>query len=82
MRRYALRDDQWGRMKKSFFPAAKVMWAALQPTIDCSSKPFSTATELVFLGVICRNVSVIGKSFINASADGRRVAFLSVSSTC
>ena len=41
MRRYALCDDQWDRIK-DFLPGREGHVEGLQPTIDCSSKPFST----------------------------------------
>ena len=74
MRRHALRDDQWDRIK-DFCPAEKDMWAARRPTIGCLWRPFFSGTELAFLGATFRSVSVIGKSSTSGSAGGRRVEF-------
>jgi transposase len=53
MRRYALRDDQWDRIK-DFLPRA--MSAARRRTIGCSSRRFCTGIEPAFHGVIFRSV--------------------------
>ena len=52
MRRYALRDDQWDRIK-TFYRAAKAMSAARRRTVACSSKPFPSGFEPASLGAIC-----------------------------
>ena len=65
-----------------FCPAAKAMSEALRRIIDCSSKRFSTDTELVSVGAICLGALAIGRSSISASIDGRRAEFSSVFSSC
>ena len=81
MRRYALRDDQWDRIK-DFLPGRAAMSTTPRQTIDCSSKRFCADTARRFLGAICRSVSRTGRSSISASAGGRTVAFSSVFSSC
>ena len=51
MRRYALRDDQWDRIKE-ICRAARAMLAARRRTIGCSSKPFCSDFAPVSLGAI------------------------------
>jgi hypothetical protein len=81
MRRYALRDDQWDRIK-DFLPGREGHVGALRRTIGYSSRLFSIDIELAFLGVISLSGLVIGRSSISASVDGRRVGFSSVFSSC
>src|SRR5262245_2942022 len=71
-----------GSGSRTFCPAAKAMWEGLQPTIDCSSKPFSTDIEPASPGGTSRSALAIGRSCISASVDGRRVEFSSVFSSC
>ena len=52
MRRYALRDDQWDRIKE-ICRAARAMLAARRRTIGCSSKPFCSDFAPASLGAIC-----------------------------
>ena len=65
-------DRQWALLCGS---AAKVMCEGLQPTIDCSWKPFSTDIEPAFPGGISRSVLAIGRSCISALVDGRGMEF-------
>ena len=44
MRRYALRDDQWDRIK-DFLPGREGHVGGTAPIIGCSSKPFSADIE-------------------------------------
>jgi hypothetical protein len=74
MRRYALRDGQ-GDPIKNFLPGREGHFGGTAAGVDCSSKPFSIDTVPAFLGVIFQSVSVIGKSFASASADGPRPGF-------
>ena len=60
----------------------KDTWAARRKIIDCSSKRFSTALGLGVPGVIYLSVSATGNRSINVSADGRRVGFSAVFSSC
>ena len=52
MRRYALRDDQWDRIK-DFLPGREGQWAARRRTIGCSWRRCSIATAPVSPGVTC-----------------------------
>jgi len=60
MRRYALRDDQWDRIK-DFLPGREGHVGARRRIIGCSSKPFSTDIEPASLGAIFPSVSAIGR---------------------
>ena len=71
MRRYALRDDQWDRIK-DFLPGREGYAAARQKTIACSSKRCSTAIERAVRGVICPSGSARGNPCTNGSAGGRK----------
>jgi transposase len=56
MRRYALRDDQWDRIK-DFLPGREGHVGARRRIIVCSLKPFFSGIERASLGVIFRRVS-------------------------
>ena len=76
MRRYALRDDQWDRIKE-ICRAARAMLAARRRTIGCSSKPFCSDFAPASLGAICPSALATGRSSISASTGGPRAAFSS-----
>ena len=63
MRRYALRDDQWDRIKE-ICRAARAMLAARRRTIGCSSKPFCSDFAPASLGAICPRALATGRSSI------------------
>src|ERR1700681_3987197 len=85
------RADRWNALgytttngigSRMFCPGVRGMWAAPRTIIDCSSKPFSTDLERAVPGVICPRVSATSRRSINVSADGRKVGFSSVFSSC
>ena len=80
MRRYALRDDQWDRIK-DFLPGREghVGGTAADNRLFVEAVLFRS--ELAFLGATFRSVSVIGKSSTSGSASGRRVEFSNASSS-
>jgi hypothetical protein len=75
MRRYALRDDQFDRIKDILPGREGHVWAVRRRTIACSSKPFSSGFAPAFLGAICPSALATGRSSISASTDGPRAAF-------
>ena len=81
MRRYALRDDQWDRIK-DFLPGREghVGGTAADNRLFVDAVLYRYRAG--FPGVICRSVSEAGRLFISALADGRRVEFSSVFSSC
>ncbi len=81
MRRYALRDDQWDRIK-DFLPGREGHVGGTAADNRLFVEAVLYRYRPAFLGAIFRSVSVIGKSFTSASAGGRRVGFLSAFSIC
>jgi hypothetical protein len=71
MRRYALRDDQWDRIK-DILPGREghVGGTAADNRLFVEAVLFEPAS----LGAICPSVSATGRSSINASTDGPRAA--------
>src|ERR1700674_1924467 len=85
------RADRWNALgytttngigSRMFCPGVRGMWAAPRTIIDCSLKPLSTDLERAVPGVICPRVSATSRRSINVSADGRKVGFSSVFSSC
>ena len=78
MRRYALRDDTWDRIK-DFLPGREghVGGTAADNRLFVEAR-FSFAFEPGSLGAICLGALAIGRLSISASADGRKAGFLSV----
>ena len=62
MRRYALRDDQWDRIK-DLLPGREGHVGVTELTTVCSSRPCSTAIAPVFPGATCRSGSAIRSRF-------------------
>ena len=77
MRRYALRDDQWDRIK-DFLPGREGHVGGTA----ADNRLFVEAVLYRYRAAIFRSVSGIGKSFTRASAGARRVGFLSAFSIC
>ena len=59
MRRYALGDDQWDRIK-DILPGREGMGAARRRTIGCSSKPFCSGFAPASRGAICPSALATG----------------------
>ena len=75
MLRYALRDDQWDRIK-DFLPGREGHVGALPLTIGCSWMRFSFAIALASPGAIFPNATVTGKRHIGVIAVGAKLAYL------
>ena len=60
MQRYALRDDQWTKIRDFLPRAAKATWAARRPTIVCLSMPSFIATAQASPGATCRRDTGLG----------------------
>ena len=69
MRRYALRDDQWDRIK-DLLPGREGSVGVTARTIGCSSRRCSTVIVLAFPGATCRSASGTGRTSTGASAAG------------
>ena len=61
MRRYALRDDQWDRIK-DILPGREGHVGGRRRTIACSSKPFYSGFEPASRGGICASAEVAPRS--------------------
>ena len=81
MERFALRNDQWDRIKNILPVRDGHVGGTAEDNRVCSSKRFSTALGLDVPGVICLSVSATGNQSINVSADGQKAAFSSVFSS-
>ena len=81
MRRYALRDDQWDRIK-DFLPGREGHVGGTAADNRLSWRPFFSDIEQASHGAIFRSASEIGKSSTSASAGGPRAGFSSVFSRC
>ena len=81
MRRYALRDDHWDRIK-DFLPGREGHVGGTAADNRLFVEAVYTAIVLASPGATCPSASAIGRSRINASADGRRVEFSSAFSSC
>jgi transposase len=81
MRRYALRDDQWDRIK-DFLPGREghVGGTAADNRLFVEAVLFRFRAGVPWRDLL--GALAIGRSSISASIDGRRVAFLSVFSRC
>ena len=81
MRRYALRDDQWDRIK-DFLPGREghVGGTAADNRLFVDAVVYRYRAG--FPGAICPSVLAIGKSSTSASAGGRRVGFSNAFSSC
>ena len=80
MRRYALRDDQWDRIK-DFLPGREGHVGGTAADNRLFVEAVLTDIEPAFLGAICPSVSGIGRSSTSASAGGRRAGFSSAFSS-
>jgi len=69
MRRYAIRDDQWNRIKDTL-PGREGSVGVTAVTTACSSRRCSTAIAPVSPGVTCRSAVVTGRMSIAASPAG------------
>jgi hypothetical protein len=81
MRRYALRDDQWDRIK-DFLPGREGHVGARRLITGYLSRRLCIGIERVFHGATCPIGLAIGRLAISASIGGRRPAFLSAFSSC
>ena len=75
MQRYALRDDQWDKIK-DFRRAATATSAVRRPTIVCSSMASFIATAQAFPGGTCRSDTGLGSQPTSAIAAGAKAAYL------
>src|ERR1700691_2610329 len=93
MRRYALRDDQWDRIKDILPGRAghvgvtakdnlQAMLASPPRITGCSSRRYFTVIAQAYLGATCRNVLAIQSRFIRDFRAGRRAAHGRRSSKC
>ena len=82
MRRYALRDDQWDRIK-DFLPGREghVGGTAADNRLFVEAILYRYRAGIPWRD-ISRSALEIGRSCISASVDGRRVEFSSVFSSC
>jgi len=82
MRRYALRDDQWDRIK-DFLPGREghVGGTAADNRLFVEAVLFRYRAR-AFHGAIFRSVSEAGKSSTSASTGGPRAGFSSAFSSC
>ena len=81
MRRYALRDDQWDRIK-DFMPGREghVGGTAADNRLFVEAVLYRYRAGIP--GATCPSASAIGRLCISVSAGGRRVAFSSAFSGC
>jgi hypothetical protein len=81
MRRYALRDDQWDRIK-DFLPGREghVGGTAADNRLFVDAVLYRYRAGIP--GAICRSVSGTGRLSINASTGGPRAEFSNVFSSC
>ena len=70
MHRYALRDDQWDKIK-DFLPGRE----GHVGTIACSSTRSSIAIVRASRGAIYPSATDIGRLFTDGTGDGAKVAF-------
>ena len=73
MRRYALRDDQWDRIK-DILPGREGHVGGTAADDRRSSKPFSSGFAPASLGAIYPSASATGRSSISASTNGPKAA--------
>ena len=74
MHRYALRDDQWDKIK-DFLPGREGHVGGRRPTIACSSTRSSIAIARASRGAIYPSATGIGKPFTDGTVGGAKVAF-------
>ncbi len=81
MRRYALRDDQWDRIK-DFLPGREghVGGTAADNRVFVEAVLYRYRAGIPWRDLL--SALVIGRSSISASIDGRRAAFSSAFSSC
>ena len=75
MQRYALRDDQWTKIK-DFLPGREGHVGGRRQTTAFLSMPSFIDTEPAIHGEICPSVMATGKQRTSAGGDGAKVAFL------
>ena len=73
MRRYALRDDQWDRIK-DILPGREGHVGGTAADNRRSSKPFCSGFAPASRGAISPSALATGRSSISASTDGPRAA--------